>query len=141
MGPSTGGVTRGGQGGFPGAPSPAMLAGMDKARRKELTRGYRERPRAFGVFAVRCPATGQAWVLGSKTLDKQENSLWFSLDLGSHPNKALQAAYRAHGRARLSYEPLESFDPEGLTPYEVKTRLAELEAHWRAELGAAKVTG
>ena len=118
-----------------------MLAGMDKARRKELTQGYKERPRALGVYAVRCSASGEAWVSASKTLDKQENSLWFSLDLGSHPNKALQAAYRAHGRAAFSYEPLERFDPEGLSAYEVKNRLAELEGRWREELGAGKVVG
>lgn len=118
-----------------------MLAAMDKARRKELTEAYRERPKAFGVYAVRCAATGEAWVSGSKTLDKQENGLWFQLDLGGHPNKALQAAYRAHGRAAFAYEPLETFDPEGLSAYEVKNRLTELEGRWRAALGAGKVVG
>ena len=114
---------------------------MDKSRRKELAQAWKERPRAMGVFAVRCAPTGETWVSASRNLDKQENSLWFALDLGSHPNKALQAAYTAHGRAGFSYEPVAVLDIEGLAEIEIAGRLKDLEREWRGALEARAVVG
>jgi hypothetical protein len=114
---------------------------MDKSRRKELTQAFKERPREAGVVAVRCSASGEAWVGGSRNLDTEANKLWFTLDLGGHPNKALQAAFKAHGRSALTCEPVERFDIADLSDYEIKTRLTDLERNWREALSAQKLVG
>jgi hypothetical protein len=115
---------------------------VDSARRKTLIRAYKETPVRQGVFAVRCLATGQAWVSGSPNLERQQTSLWFGLRMGGHPNKAMQAAWRAHGEAAFSFEVLEVLEVEDDTPaYVVQSQLKTRTAHWQAELNAARALG
>lgn len=89
---------------------------MDKARKREIARAYAERTRVEGVFAVRCTATGAIWVSSSRNLDTQKNSVWFAFGTGGHPNKAAQAAWKAHGAEAFSYEIVEELSSEALTP-------------------------
>jgi hypothetical protein len=114
---------------------------MDKQSRRDAIRDYKERAVTRGVFAVRCAAAGQAWVAVSRNLDQQQNSLWFGLKQGSYVNKEVQAAWIAHGEGGLTYEVLEVFDDEAMSPIGradlAKARLA----HWLAELGAKKLVG
>jgi hypothetical protein len=114
---------------------------MEKARRKDLTRAYAERERHQGVFAVRCRPSGQVWVSASRNLDTQRNAVWFGLRTGGHPNRALQAAWQAHGEAAFDYEILEALSAEGLTPMGLADRLRERERAWREKLGAPAVAG
>jgi hypothetical protein len=67
---------------------------MDKARRKDIIREYKERAPQQGIFAVRCAASGRVWVSASKHLDKQQNGVWSQLRMGGHPNAKLQAAWK-----------------------------------------------
>ncbi|HEX3367666.1 GIY-YIG nuclease family protein [Phenylobacterium sp.] len=114
---------------------------MDKPNRRQAVRDYKERKVELGIFAVRCAATGQAWVGGSRDLSKQQNRIWFGLKSGGHPNKALQAVWSAHGEPAFSFEVLEAKPVEGLSEYEQANLLKDRDAHWRAELGAAKIVG
>ena len=112
---------------------------MDKARRKEIARGYKERTPRQGVFAVRCGADGRVWVSASRRLDTQQTSLWFQLRLGGLPNAELQAAWKAAGEAAFTFEVLEEVTDEN--PLLIASLLKEREKHWRAKLGADKVLG
>lgn len=115
---------------------------MDNARRKDLIRAYKEQPVSQGVFAVRCAPTGEVWVSASRNLEKQQTSLWFSLKMGGNHNKAMQAAWKAHGPEGFAYEVLEPLEIEDDTPaYVIQTRLKDREAHWREALGAARALG
>jgi len=115
---------------------------MDNARKKDLIRAFKEKPVPQGVFAVRCTPSGQVWVSASRNLERQQTSLWFGLKHGGHPNRALQAAWTAHGEAAFSYEILETLEIDETTaPYVVQTRLKDREAHWREALGAEKALG
>ena len=114
---------------------------MDKQSRREALRQYKERTPAVGVFAVRCAATGEAWVAGSRNLDQQQNGVWFSFRHGGHPNRAAQAAWNAHGEAAFSFEPLETIETADLTPLSIDARLKEAEQAWRERLGAGKLVG
>ena len=69
----------------------------DAARRRDLVRQYKERKPEVGVFAVRCAASGEAWVAASRTLASARNPIWMSLRHGSHRNRAMQDAWKAHG--------------------------------------------
>jgi hypothetical protein len=114
---------------------------MDKQSRREAVREYKERKVAIGVFAVRCAPTGQAWVGTSKDLDQQQNRIWFGLKTGGHPNRELQAAWRAHGEAAFAFEPLEVLDTEGASRMGVDMLLKDAEARWRETLSAGKIVG
>jgi hypothetical protein len=114
---------------------------MDKQSRRQVVRDYKERKVAQGIFAVRCAATAQVWTGASRNLDQQQNSIWFSLRQGGHPNSALGGAWAAHGEATFVFEVVETLAEEDLSPYARDNRLKDREAHWRATLGATKVAG
>jgi hypothetical protein len=111
--------------------------GMDKSNRREAIRQYKERKVPIGIFALRCLASGQAWVGASRNLDGQRNSSLFSLRLGHHRNKALQAAWNAAGgEPGFEFVILEQLEDEELGPIGRDTWLKERERHWRSTLNA-----
>jgi hypothetical protein len=114
---------------------------MDKQTRRQAVSDYKERKVAHGVFAVRCAPTGEAWVGSSPNLEQAPNRLWFALRQGGHPNSALRAAWTAHGEAAFRFEVLEAVDVADLSDYARASILKDRDAHWRAELGAAKLVG
>jgi hypothetical protein len=111
---------------------------MDRIARKAAVAAYKERKSAYGVFAVICTATGEAWVGQSRHLDTQQNSLWFALKHSSSPHRALQASWNAHGPADFRFEALERLGDHVSAisrPDELKRR----EALWTARLGAHRL--
>ncbi|MCX5578036.1 GIY-YIG nuclease family protein [Kaistia terrae] len=111
---------------------------MEREDRKAAISAYKKREDAVGIYAVRCIASGQAWVGRALNLDAIQNRLWFTLDHGSCTAKSLQAAWREHGPASLTFEVLERLEPEE-TAYIRDAILKERLAHWRATLGAEAV--
>jgi hypothetical protein len=114
---------------------------MDKQSRRQAVRDYKDRKVPIGIFAVRCAATGEAWVGLSQDLAQQQNRIWFGLRQGGHPNPALRAAWVAHGEPAFAFEVLETLEDEGLSAYARGNLLKDRGAHWRQELGAAKIVG
>lgn len=114
---------------------------MSKERRRELVREYKEQKQSAGVYVVRCAATNEVWASASPNLEKQQNSTWFQLKLGGHPNKALQAAWGAHGEDAFSFEIAAELGDEERSAYALKADLKALEAEWREKLGARAVVG
>ena len=114
---------------------------MDKQSRRQLTRDYKEKKTAAGVYAVRCAASGEVWVGGSRNIDPQQNSIWFGLKRGGHMNRAMQAAWSAHGEDAFSFEVLERLEAEDLTPLGLADLTKSRERHWIEALGAKKAAG
>ncbi|MFT3729685.1 MAG: GIY-YIG nuclease family protein [Terricaulis sp.] len=114
---------------------------MSNERKRELVREYKERKVRRGVYAVRCATTSEVWASASRNLDAQQNSLFFQLRNGRHPNRALQAAWKAHGEAGFAYEELAELSDEERGDYALKADLKSLEQEWREKLGAKAVTG
>lgn len=114
---------------------------MDKDRKRQIARDYKERKVTPGVYAIRCASTGEVWVAPSRNLDTQQNGIWFTLRLGTHPNKALQTVWNAEGEAAFVFEIVERIEEDDLTPYLLDARLKERIKHWRAELGAGLAVG
>ena len=114
---------------------------MDKDKKRQLARDYKERKVSPGVYAIRCMSTGEVWVAPSRNLDAQQNGIWFTLRLGTHPNKALQAIWNAQGEAAFAFEIIERVEDEDLTPYLLDAALKERIKYWRAELGAGLAVG
>jgi hypothetical protein len=108
---------------------------MKTEDKKAAVAAYKELKTAAGIYAVRCRATGQAWVGHAANLGAIQNRLWFTLRQGLCRQASLQAAWQAHGPDAFTCEPVEVFDAETLG--HVRDRMArERLAHWRAELAA-----
>jgi hypothetical protein len=112
---------------------------MDRSKKKEALREYKERKQSPGIFAVRCAATGQVWTGASPNLQTQQNGIWFQLKLGGYPNAALQSAWKQHGETAFAFETLEAIVDDN--PLLIRELLKERQKHWREKLGAEKVVG
>src|SRR4051794_698523 len=87
---------------------------MKHENKKAAIAAYKKRGNAAGIFAVRCAASGQAWVGQTLTLDTVQNRIWFSLRMGSHSDRDLQSAWCAHGADAFTFEALEQLKDEEL---------------------------
>lgn len=106
--------------------------------RKAATAAYKERKSVAGIFAIRCTAAGSVWVGRAPDLDTIANRLWFTLRSGGHSNRALQAAWVAHGADAFVFEPLEAIPDEDHAPTRERQLQQQL-AYWAAELRALPV--
>jgi hypothetical protein len=112
---------------------------MNRERRKQLVSDYREREVARGIFAVRCLASGEVWLGVGRSLDNMQNGIWFTLRLGTHPVKSLQAAWNAHGEESFVYEVVEEVDAKNMTPYMLQSLLKERLQHWQETWNAEAI--
>ena len=106
--------------------------------RKAAIAAYKKRKTAAGIFAVRCAASGHAWIGQTLNLDTVQNRVWFSLRVGSHSNRDLQIAWTTHGADAFSFKPLEQLKDEDL-PYVRDSLLREREIHWRSALKGSAI--
>ena len=106
--------------------------------RKAAIAAYKKRKSIAGIFAVRCAASGEAWVGRALDLDTIQNRIWFALRQGNHSNRELQGAWSAHGEAGLSFETLERLKEDEL-PYVRDTLLRERLSHWCTVLNGATI--
>lgn len=111
---------------------------MERSDRKAAIAEYRERKPEPGVYAIRCKASGEAWVGRAPNLPAIRNRLFFTLKLGTTPQRSLQDAWNAHGEEAFAFEVLEVLDIEkvGLGwERELKKRHAD----WAERLGAVAI--
>ncbi len=114
---------------------------MDNQSRRDLVRDFKDRKTLAGVYAVRCAASGQTWIAGVRNVGSQQNKLWFGLKTGGHPNKAMQAAWTAHGAEAFVFEIVETIDDETLSAIGLADQIKARERHWIEALGAARAVG
>lgn len=106
--------------------------------RKAAIAAYKELKVSAGIYAVRCAATGEAWVGRSPNLDTARNRAWFMLRTGSHTHAGLQQAWRAQGEAAFTFDVVEALSEEDTTYFRDK-RLKQRLEHWQAVLGAEAI--
>ena len=114
---------------------------MNRDKRKALIAAYKEIKPRPGIFAVRCATTGEVWVSAAPNLDNRQNGLWAGLRTGGHPNKAMQAAWTAHGEAGFAFEVVETIDDETLSAIGLADQIKARERHWLEKLSATKAVG
>ncbi len=113
---------------------------MKSEARKAAIAAYKERTIATGVYALRFAGGEDVWVGGVKDLSGIENRLRFTLRMGSHPRRELQAAWNERGEEAFAFEVLETLDlPDDVTDFVRASRLDDRIAHWRETLCAAPV--
>lgn len=84
---------------------------MGKLDRKKLIRQYKEDPRPTGVFQVKNLATGRLLIGSSRDLPGMLNRQRFQLEMGSHPDKELQADWHELGPDSFEFAVLDELEP------------------------------
>ena len=108
---------------------------QSKESRKESIRQFKEQKTLRGAYAVRCIATGQAWVGVSRNLNATKNGCWFTLRNGLHLEKSLQEEWNLQGESAFQYEILDELN-EDVHPLELVDLLKNMRSDWVARLGA-----
>jgi hypothetical protein len=94
---------------------------MSPQDRKTAVAAYKERKPAWGVYAVICTATGEAWV-------------------GASRHVSLQAAWSLHGEAEFRFEELERLS-DTVPAFSRVDELKKRRELWRARLQASALRG
>jgi len=108
---------------------------ISKEGKKEAIAKFKERKPLLGVYAVRCTASGRAWVGASRNLDAARNAVWFSLRLGIHRERPIQDEWNAFGESEFEYEVLDKL-PEDAPVMLVSDLLKDAKQRWMTRLGA-----
>jgi hypothetical protein len=104
--------------------------------RKAAVAAYKERKTPWGIYAVRCNATGQVWIGRGLDLDKIENRLRFTLRLGGVRPASLQDAWNRHGEKCFAIETLERMEEEEEAGFVRNNWFKARLNFWREELSA-----
>ena len=112
---------------------------MKTTDRKAAIAAYKSRVVRHGICVVRCTATGEAWAGATTKPGNNQNSLWFQLRLGANRNRAMQAAWNAHGEGSFVYEMVETFD-EDLSKHSLDAKIKERLGYWLTTLRAAMIS-
>ncbi|HMK88677.1 MAG TPA: GIY-YIG nuclease family protein [Methylocystis sp.] len=111
---------------------------MDRQERKAAVTAYKERKPPWGIYAIICTATGEAWVGCSRRVDTQKNRIWFQLGLGKSPYTSLQAAWNQHGGREFKFEELERLRDD-FPEFERDDELKKRQTLWRSRLQASAI--
>ena len=106
--------------------------------RKAAIAAWKERKPAAGIYAIRCVPSGERWLGQAADLATVQNRHWFALRMGSHTNRALQAAWTQHGAEAMVFEVVEALAEEDDATVQA-SRLRNALRRWRDETGAAAV--
>lgn len=99
----------------------------NKENRKLLVREYKERKRQIGVFGIRNKVTNRVFIDKTLNLDVAYNRHRFTLNMGSHRNKELQADWNQYGEENFSYEIIETIEDNNDDQKATNDDLVELE--------------
>lgn len=104
--------------------------------RKQHIRHYKETPRPMGIVRVRNKVSGRSLVASSLDVPATLNRQRFQLELGAHPEPALQADWKALGPAAFDFSVLDELKPAAEPGRDPKADLELLLAMWREKLTA-----
>lgn len=108
-----------------------------RTRQRQLARDYKDNPPPCGVYAIRCAAAGIVVVQGALNVQGAIHRNRFELRIGSHPDRRLQQAWKAHGEAAFGFEVLDVVKRREDAPHaDLRPQLAELVALWQSEIAA-----
>jgi hypothetical protein len=100
------------------------------ADRKAMMREYRDTPRQAGIFGVRNTQSGRLLVGSSPNLPGMLNRQRFQLEMGSHPDKELQADWNRLGEDAFTIEVLDELEVGTEPGYDPADDLAALREAW-----------
>jgi len=107
---------------------------MKHIGRKELVRKVMETPRPAGLYAVRNVRTGRLLLGSTPDLDGMLNRQRFQLEMGSHPDKDLQADWNELGADEFAFGILDRLDLKDDANIDPTEDLRALKAMWLEKL-------
>jgi len=111
-----------------------LVRPASSAERRALAREARDAFPPMGIYAIRDRVGGDVRVGSSRNVNGALNRIRFELRLGSHPDKALQAAWNSGGDERISFEVLELLKQREDPAFDHAAELRALEQLYREEL-------
>jgi hypothetical protein len=105
--------------------------------RKARIREYKETSPDAGVYRIRNTVAGRSLVGSSVNVAGRMNRDRFQLKFGSHPEKELQADWKALGEAAFEFTVLDVLEPAEEPAGDPREELAVLEEMWLDKLTAA----
>jgi hypothetical protein len=91
-----------------------------------------------GVYWVKNTVNGRVWLGSNRHVIAILNRIRFQLELGSHPNRAMQADWREFGAAAFVFGVLDELDLSQSDPADSDRDLQVLLLLWRERLLAEK---
>jgi len=91
---------------------------------------YKLTHRPMGVFQIRNKSNGKVFIDSSVNVPGKINRHTLQLNMGSHPNKRLQADWNELGPGSFEFETLEPLEPRDDPSYDYKSDLEVLEDLW-----------
>lgn len=104
--------------------------------RKAAVTAYKERKTIYGIYALRCAASGEVWVGYAADMEKIRNRIDFTLRSGATPHRSLLEACRRHGAQQFRVEDLEVRGDEDEPGFARDAWRKARVAYWREKLGA-----
>ena len=102
--------------------------------RRSVPAPQEQPPREMGVYRV-CHKQSGRWFVGASldvpaTLTRER----FQLEIGTHPNPALQREWKRLGPGAFAFETVATLAPVARPGWDPKPELRKLEAVWRQRL-------
>jgi hypothetical protein len=101
--------------------------------RKELKRLAKETRTEAGVFQIKNTRNGKLFIASTPNL-KTINGQQFTLEMGSHMNKALQQDWNTFGKDAFTFAVLEVLEEPETGYFDRKDALKKLTARWLEQL-------
>ncbi len=108
---------------------------MTPEDRRLALSAYKERKPQIGIFSVKCRVTGEMWVGHTPNLGTIANRIWFTLKMGTHPNRSLQQSWNDYGMEEMEFAMREQLEIDDLG-YSRASSLKERALVWRLQLNA-----
>jgi hypothetical protein len=95
--------------------------------KKELKEEYKQMKMPIGVFQIKNNSNSKILVESSKNLNAIWNRYRLQLDMGSHPNQALQNDWKTIGVQQFTFTVLEEIEQkeDSLLDYEKELKILE----------------
>ena len=107
--------------------------------RKAAVTAYKERKSAYGIYALRCEASGEVWVGYAADIEKIRNRIGFTLRSGATPHRSLLEACKRHGAEQFAVEDLEVRTDEDEPGFARDAWRKARVAYWSGKLGAEAI--
>lgn len=108
--------------------------------RKAQVRRYKEQPPEAGIYRVRNMSSGAALIGSTPNLPGMLNRQRFQLEMGSHPDRELQADWNTLGPDIFAFEVLDRLEATDTSAEELAEDLSVLKDLWLERLRSAGET-
>lgn len=102
--------------------------------RKELKEDYKQHSAPMGIFQIKNLVNNKIFIGSSNNLNAIWNRQKMQLKTGAHPNRELQADWRAFGEDNFSYEIIAALEKDDDKKLDYSRELKALEELYLEEL-------